>query len=84
MNMRLAMRREGTMWNAYIAKIDNMEGAIIIGSISFPAVAGNQDRRQKFLDLMKETAADVFGLIGARPILMDECPAPEYERGGNG
>lgn len=79
---RLAMRREGTMWNAYYALPDTMEGAALIGSIAIAFVASNPERKQAFMDIMASIVADhIEASTGRRPE-MTVTDAPEYERGG--
>lgn len=50
---RLAMRHEGTFWNAYYAMPDTMDGAVLLGSIAMRFVA-DATRRDRFMALMKE------------------------------
>lgn len=79
---RLAMRREGTMWNAYYALPDTMEGAALIGSIAITFVASNSERKQAFMDIMASIVADhIEAHTGKRPD-MRVTDAPEHERGG--
>jgi hypothetical protein len=80
---RLAMRKEGVMWNAYYALPDTMEGAALIGSIAIAFVANNPERKQAFMDMMSGIVADhIETSIGQRPS-MDVTDAPEHERSGN-
>ena len=80
---RLAMRREGTMWNAYYALPNTMEGAALIGSIAIAFVTDNHERRQAFMDMMLSIAADhIETSTGQRPT-MNVTDAPEHERSGN-
>jgi F0F1-type ATP synthase membrane subunit a len=82
---RLAMRQEGTMWNAYYALSDTMKGAIPIGSIAMNAVRGNPERKDAFMGMMAEFVAEMLKeATGADVVDMtDVHPAPEHERGGN-
>ena len=81
---RLAMRVEGRQWNAYYALEDTMKGAVFLGSIAMTGVVGHPDRKQAFMDLMKEMVADILEeRTGARPEFVGEREAPEHERGGN-
>jgi hypothetical protein len=59
-NIRLALRREGEWWNAYLALPNTMENAKLIGSILFSAVCNNATRRQAFIDLMQEVISDAI------------------------
>jgi hypothetical protein len=82
---RLAMRVEGTMWNAYYAMPDTMEDAIFLGSIRAVFVA-TSERKHAFLAVMCEAVADLIeAKTGERPTWPEPhgVPAPEHERGGN-
>ncbi len=80
---RLALRQEGEMWNAYYAMPDTMDGAVPLGSIRLAAVA-NPQRKQAFMDLMRDLVADVIEEItGARPEWGGPETAPEIERAGH-
>lgn len=82
---RLAMREEGTLWVAYYAMPDTMEGALYLGSIRMQFIVGHPERRTTFIALMREGVNDIFeekmGLRAEWP--EGEQPAPEHERGGN-
>lgn len=79
---RLAMRVEGTMWNAYYALCNTMEGAILLGGIKLAFVLDNPERKQAFLDIMTSIVADHLEThTGQRPE-WDIKDAPEHERGG--
>jgi hypothetical protein len=82
---RLAMRHEGSYWNAYYAKPDTMEGAIHLGSIQIRFVE-NKARKDAFLHFMRDAVADIIEqTTGTRPTWPDEpYPAPESERSGHG
>lgn len=84
---RLALREEGSMWNAYYALPDSMEGAIFIGSIAMRFVSGpdNEPRRAIFMTLMRDAVSDMMEeLFGTRPTWPEgPVTAPEHERGGN-
>jgi hypothetical protein len=81
---RLALRVEGTFWNAYYAMPNTMDGAILLGSIAMRFVE-DKTRKAIFMGLMKEAVADLIEEVtGERPIFPDgEIPAPAHERGGN-
>lgn len=83
---RLAMRHEGTNWNAYYAMPSTMEGAILLGSIAMRFVVGNPERHKAFMDLMREAVSDViFDETGQRPTWPEGVQrAPEHERAGHG
>jgi hypothetical protein len=83
---RLALRVEGTMWNAYYASPDTMAGAILLGSIAIRFVE-TQERKDAFMALMREAVSDILEEIaGERPIWPEPHgqPAPERERSGHG
>jgi hypothetical protein len=81
---RLALRHEGTLWVAYYAMPDTMDGAIFLGSIAMTIVTKSPARKLMFADLMKEGVADIIeAKTGVRPFWPDGFkPAPESERGG--
>ena len=81
-NGRLAFRVEGTMWNAYWALPDTMEGALLIGSIAMAAVQ-NVKRKHTFMILMKDAVASIFAEKGIEIDRWTTQSAPEHERGGN-
>ncbi len=85
MNIRLALREEGSFWNAYLAKTDSMDGAKLIGSISIGAVKKNPEAKAAFQALMQQILADaVEHVTGEPPEKWDIGPAPEAERAGHG
>lgn len=78
---RLAMREQGERWVAYYARNDSMDDAIELGSIAMSFV-GRPDRKNQFMDLMRECFADaVQREIGIRPEWGGPVDAPEHERG---
>lgn len=81
---RLSLREEGTLWVAYYALPDTMDGAIFLASISMRFIAGNPERRTEFIDMMRECLSDLmFEKLGQRPTWPEGVqPAPEHERGG--
>jgi hypothetical protein len=83
---RLAMRHEGSFWNAYYAMPGTMEGAILLGSIAMSFVIGHPDRKDAFMNLMKKAVADIIeDVTGERPTWPDAPQlAPESERAGHG
>ena len=77
---RLALREEGTLWNAYYAMLDTMENAVFLGSIQLRFVA-DVERKQIFMTLMTEAVADLIEEVtGERPDWNLPQPAPEHER----
>lgn len=83
MNLRLAFREEGNMWNAYLAKMDTMVGAKLIGSIAMGAVIKDPEVKEVFMGLMKKVMANgIEELTGAAPTAWDTRPASDT-RGGH-
>lgn len=82
---RLAMRHEGTFWNAYYAMPGTMDGAIPLGSVAMRFVA-TQERRDAFIGFMREAVSDLIEeTTGVRPTWPEGAkPAPESERAGHG
>lgn len=86
---RIAFRREGRSWNAYVAPVkpgsDSMAGAVLIGSIAIGAVESSQEIRQDFMELMKRVVSHVVTDVTGVAIERWEEPvaAPESERAGH-
>ena len=82
---RLALRHEGNFWNAYYALPDTMDKAVHLGSIAMVFVAQNQERKNAFMNLMRECVGDILEQeTGERPTWPDgPQPAPESERSGH-
>jgi hypothetical protein len=83
---RLAMRHEGTFWNAYYALPDTMDDALPLGSIAVRFIAGNEERKTAFMSLMREAVSDLIEeQTGQRPTWPEGVqPAPHHERAGHG
>lgn len=82
---RLAMREEGPNWVAYYTVPDSMEGALLLGSIRMGAVTDRPERKQQFMDLMREVVSDLIEeQTGVRPKWGGPHAAPEHERSGHG
>jgi len=78
---RLALREQGDYWNAYYARPDSMEDAVLLGSIRIVAVK-DPKRKQEFIDLMRNVVADIIeDMTGRRPVWKAPQTAPERERG---
>ena len=78
---RLAMREQDDRWVAYYAYVDSMDGAIELGSIAM-AFVSRPDRKQQFMDLMRECFSDLVQRhVGVRPEWGGPENAPEHERG---
>ncbi len=81
---RLALRHEGKLWVAYYALENTMDGALFLGSIAMAAVVDHPERKQTFMDLMREFVADIIeGKTGTRPTWGGPRGAPESERAGH-
>lgn len=79
---RLAMRVEGDRWVAYYAHPDTMEIATFLGSIRFGAIKHNPQRKQAFMDMMREVVSDLIEIsLGKRPEWGDPKPGPEKDIG---
>lgn len=81
---RIAFREEGHMWNAYYAQNDTMKDALFLGSIRLKTVRSNVERRDRFIQLMRETVSEAMEeSLGVAPYWKEPVPAPEHERGGS-
>ncbi len=81
---RLALRHEGSFWQAYYAMPDTMEGAITLGNIRMAIIVGHPERKEIFMDLMREAVADIIEeRTGTRPSWTSPHNAPEHEKGGH-
>ena len=80
---RLAMRHEGEKWNAYYALPDSMEEPIFLGSIRMGAIADNPERKQAFMQMMRDVVSDIIeAKTGVRPTWGGPTAAPEHEKAG--
>jgi len=81
---RIALRQEGGNWTAYYAFPDTMEGAVFLGSIKLAFLKGHPERKQIFMDLMRDCLADIIEeKTGVRPIWGGAELAPEHEKAGS-
>ena len=81
---RLAMRQEGGNWVAYYALSETMEGALFLGSIKRSMIMINPERKDAFMDLMRDCVSDIIEEeTGIRPIWGGSKTAPEHERSGS-
>lgn len=78
---RLALRVEGSMWVAYYAMPNTMDGAIMLAMIQMALIL-DPDRKKQFMDLMRDCVGDIIAdATGTRPEWPDPPqPAPEQER----
>ena len=80
---RLAMRQEGSIWTAYYAQENTMDGALFLGSIAVSAVADNKEREETFIKLMKDIVGDIIEqTTKVRPMWDEPQEAPEHEKAG--
>jgi hypothetical protein len=80
---RLALRHEGTWWNAYWAKHqDSMNDAVLLGSIRMSLAHGAA--KDAFVGTMT-LAFDqiVHEVVGQTPEWSEPHAAPEHEKAGN-
>lgn len=81
---RLAMRQEGGTWVAYYALPNTMDGALFLGSVKMSIIIGHPDRKQFFMDMMKDAVTDIIEeKTGERVGWKGEVTAPEHERSGS-
>jgi hypothetical protein len=87
MPVKLAMRREGDMWCAYLManfKEEKKREPLLLGSIRIIAVEQNEERKQQFMDMMTSFMGEMIELVtGKTPDRFEVQPAPENERSGN-
>lgn len=77
------MRHEGRNWNAYFALSDSMADAVFLGSIAMGAITNNPERKQAFIDMMRDVVAEIIeAKAGVRPNWGGPTSAPEHERAG--
>ena len=80
---RLAMRHEGGNWNAYYALLSGMDEAIFLGSIRMGAVTHNPERKEAFMQMMRDIVSDIIEeQSGRRPNWGGPTTAPEHEKAG--
>lgn len=82
--LRLAFREEGKWWNAYIAKMGTMNGALPLGRTRIRLVEASPLARETFMACMKTLFQEHVVLHGAdRPTEFETRTAPEHERSGH-
>lgn len=80
---RLAMRKEGLYWCAYYALPNDMAGAILLGSIRIQAIVENPERKQVFMDMMREIISEILeDELGQSPAWGGPISAPKHEQSG--
>jgi hypothetical protein len=82
---RLAMRREGDMWNAYYAMPDTMLSALFLGSIAIRFVVDNDERKAAFMGMMCEAVSEIIEEKTGQQLTWPNGPqpAPEHEKAGS-
>lgn len=84
MKLRLALREEGSMWNAYIAREDTMEGARLIGCIAMGAVRRDDRIKEAFKQVMMGVVRNaVENVTGSVIEDWETREAPAHEKAGN-
>jgi hypothetical protein len=81
---RLAFRREGTMWNCYCTSPENMDGAVLLGSIAMSMIVEHPSHKDAFIALMKAAFADFVKTIKGGVIVKswaEPTPPPTNEGG---
>ena len=81
--IRLAIRHEGAVVNAYIAQAADMSGAQLIGSISAALLDMRPALFDEFKALMTEGMTALVQRTGGTVLSMHEQAAPEHERAGH-
>lgn len=78
------MRLEGDFWNAYVALLDTMDGAFLIGSIA-KGILHDDKLKDRFMRLMQDAISHGLGAVAGVPVTWPEPPhaAPESERSGH-
>jgi hypothetical protein len=85
MPIRLALREEGPMWNAYLARQGTLEGSRLIGSIAIGAVTKNPEIKERFQTLMTDVMKHAIQqTLGVTPDEFIVERGPESERSGHG
>ena len=80
---RIAFREEGSLWVAYYADLETMEGALYLGSVQLKLVRDSDERKSRFMELMRDgVSAILLEQGGERPVWPEQPHvAPEHERG---
>jgi hypothetical protein len=82
--VRLAIRREGKMVNAYFAPPESMEAAKLVASIN-PHFINTDDKFKRWREFLQEGLRDaVKGALGLEITDFVIDAGPEHERSGHG
>jgi hypothetical protein len=78
--IRIAIRSEGKMWNAYLAKPDTMKHAVLLSSVALTVVA-DPKCKELYLEFIQKLFVQMAQNLG---LPFDDTKievAPEHERG---
>jgi hypothetical protein len=78
---RIAFREEGEFCNVYLAKLDSMDNAILLGSMRLTVLRVGVFEDYKAL-MQKWASAAIEDVLGVTPHEFIEERAPEHERSG--
>jgi hypothetical protein len=77
---RLAFRVTDEFWHAYFAKMETMDGAILLGTIRMEFVA-NPEMKEHFMFMMSTIVQDIVeAMVGTRPLMSGPVEAPASEK----
>lgn len=82
-SLRLAIRTEGQMVNAYVATTQDMNGALLIGSVSLGLLNMDNALFYGFKQLMTDALHVMVRAQGGKVLEVMEQPAPEHEKAGH-
>lgn len=78
---RVALRREGKWWCAYLSKTDTMDGAIMISKMRMNAAESEPKVKEAFINLNRLIVGDAIAETqGLAPTWKEPVAAPEDER----
>lgn len=81
---RLAFRTEGTMVNCYVAAMDTMAGAHLLGCMPRVVLVADESIWEDWKRLMERAMVPLCrSVFGSEPSHWEEHAAPEHERGGS-
>lgn len=84
--LRLALREEGALWNAYLAPPTTMEGAKLLASVDRAVVQDCAEIRTAFIAFCQVAMHRAVSMqFGLRIVDFGDAEvAPEHERAGRG
>jgi len=80
--VRLAIRHEGIMINAYLALNNTMKGSVLLGSID-RELSGHADLFERWKELMALAVSIMVEKVYGKMPMMIERNAPPHEKAGN-